>query len=137
VDWAPGKFTYLLKRKIDAAQPAGQHWFTASIRDLNNGRETEIGSLRFDAQQPSLGRAIAAFVEVYGRTSAIPRIAVVFDEPRVDGKRRSGTAVTINYPLNGTDGATRYATAFASDGRAYIYLVPHGITDSLKNESLK
>ncbi len=126
VDWKSGRYTYFLRR----AKRTGGLWFTASVRELASGKETEIGSLRFDASDRSLSESIAAFVEIYGSTSVIPRATIIFSEPRVDGAKRPGTKTTINYPDNDTDGSMRFATASQSGDRVTVTLVPAGVKTS-------
>jgi hypothetical protein len=126
VDWKSGRYTYFLRR----TRRSDGLWFTASVREVASGTETEIGSLRFDASDGSLGAPIAAFVEIYGSTSVIPQVTVIFSEPRVDGSKRRATATTFNYPDNGTDGSTRFATASQSGGRVVVTLVPAGVRNS-------
>jgi hypothetical protein len=126
MDWKSGRYTYFLRR---ANVPRGR-WFTASVKELASGRQTEIGSLRFDDDDGSLGDSIAAFVEVYGSTSVIPQVTVTFSEPRVDGARRSGTVMSIVYPDNGTDGSIRFATAKKSGNRVIVTTQPTGVRSS-------
>ncbi len=136
-DWGAGKYTYTLRRKATEAGPSSGAWFSAAVTNHSTGVRTEIGSLYFDGSSLSLGKDIAAFVEVYGNTSVIPSLAIIFDEPLVDGRRRPGTNVTLNYPSNNTNGEVRFATAFATDRRVYIYLVPSGIKDGKQSENLR
>lgn len=124
--WKSARYTFFLRR---ANVPRGR-WFTASIKELASGTETQIGSLRFDDENGSLAESIAAFVEVYGSTSVIPKVTVTFSEPRVDGARRPETVTTISYPDNGTDGSIRFATAKKSGGRVMVTTVPAGVRNS-------
>jgi hypothetical protein len=126
VPWTSGRYTYFLRR----SKRSPGLWFTASVRELRSGKEVEIGSLRFDSAHRSLAPSIAAFVEIYGATSQIPEVAVIFSEPRVDGARRPGTEMTFVYPENGTDGSIRFATASPRGERVFIDLVPEGLDNA-------
>jgi len=128
VDWKSGRYTYFLRR----SRKTSELWFKASVRELESGKETEIGSLRFDAADRSLAAPIASFVEIYGATSVIPQLTIIFGEPRVDGSRRPATRTTITYPDNGTDGSVRFANASQSGGRVVVTLVPAGVRNSPK-----
>lgn len=126
IDWNAGRYTYFLRR----SKKTPGLWFTASVRELGSGRETEIGSIRFDSADRSLGSSIAGFVEIYGAKSRIPELSVIFSEPRVDGKRRRGTTMSVVYPEHGTDGSVRYATASPAGSRVFIELMPAGVDNT-------
>jgi hypothetical protein len=126
VAWNSGRYTYFLRR----TKKTPGLWFTASVRELRSGRETEIGSLRFGSGDRSLGPSIAGFVEIYGTTSRIPELSVIFSEPRIDGKRRPGTTMSVVYPDHGTDGSVRYATASPEGTHVFIELMPAGVDNA-------
>ena len=126
IAWTSGRYTYFLRR----SQRIRGFWYTASVREVASGKETEIGSLRFDAADRSLSSSIAAFVEIYGSTSRIPELTIIFSEPRVDGSRRPATETSIVYPDNGTDGAIRFATASRAGKRVIVHLVPKGMDNA-------
>jgi hypothetical protein len=121
--WKSGRYTYILRR----AKRSGGLWFTASVKEQASGSETEIGALRFDEKNPSLDESIAAFVEVYGSTSVIPQVTIIFSEPRVDGARRPATEASITYPDNDADGSIRFASATKSGGRVVVTTIPAGV----------
>lgn len=130
IAWTSGRYTYFLRR----SQQIRGFWYTASVREAASGKETEIGSLRFDSADRSLAASVAAFVEIYGTKSRIPELTIIFSEPRVDGSRRPATKVSIVYPDNGTDGAIRFATASQAGKRVIVHLVPEGM-DNVPEET--
>ncbi len=126
-DWSSGSYTYLVRRARSQPTDAAFVWFTAYVRDNSTGSETEIGSLRFEGPDYSLGNAMAAFVEVYGETSPIPRVTIAFSEPRVNGVHRPSTAVRVFYPQNGTTSHLRFATARKRKSEILVSLEPKGV----------
>lgn len=131
--WGSGEYTYFLRKKILNKQV----WLSAAVKNQQNKQETEIGMLRIANDDLALHRAINSFVELYGTTSRIPRLALVFSEPKVDGQYRSNTRSKILYPSNGMSTPQRYASAFPVGRKVYIYLLPSAISDGLKQETLQ
>ncbi len=133
-EWSSGSYTYVVRRQRTLPTDQSFVWFTAYLRNNSDGGETEIGSLRFDGPDYSLGPQIAAFVEVYGSASTIPQVTVVFSEPRVNGVHRPATAVTAIYPSNGTTGQPRFATSRKKQRQIWVTLRPWGIKDGVTEE---
>ncbi len=133
--WQAGHYTYFLRQKKIDGEAAS--WFTASVKNQQSQQETEIGALKIVGTELPLAKAMNAFVEIYGSSSPIPRLAIVIEQPRIDGQWRFDTRSKIIYPNNNTSGQARFATAFPFGKQIFIYLVPPGIGDGLKQETLQ
>jgi hypothetical protein len=133
--WQAGHYTYFLRQKKIDGEAAS--WITASVKNQQSQQETEIGALKIFGAELPLAKAMNAFVEIYGSSSPIPQLAIVIEQPRIDGQWRVDTRSKIIYPNNNTSGQTRFATAFPFGKQIFIYLVPTGINDALKQETLQ
>ncbi len=133
-DWNSGSYAYIVRRARTQPTDASHVWFTAYLRNNSDGRETEIGSLRFEGPDYSLDHRMAAFVEVYGATSVIPPVTIAFSEPRVNGVHRPSTSASAVYPANGTTGQPRFATSTKKQREIWVTLRPWGVADGKTEE---
>ena len=136
VAWNAGSYTYIIRRARFMPTDNKFAWFTAYVRDNSSGVETEIGSLRIDGPNYALSRDLAAFVEVYGSTSIIPVVTVIFGEPRVNGVYRPNTSARVLFPANDTKNKPRFATASRQNREITITLRPEGVNDKVSEQAL-
>jgi hypothetical protein len=137
IEWKEGAYTYSV-RKIRTANSQTPHaWYGAFLKNQSTGLETYIGSLRLDTAQFALGQAMASFVEVYGTKSIIPKIKILFSEPKINGKTRASTAIKAIYPAHGFASPPRFASTILQDGTVNVSTHPTGISDNLKEEQLR
>jgi hypothetical protein len=137
IEWKEGAYTYSV-RKIRTVNSQTPHaWYGAFLKNQSTGLETYIGSLRLDTAQFALGQAMASFVEVYGTKSIIPKIKILFSEPKINGKTRASTAIKAIYPAHGFASPPRFASTILQDGTVNVSTHPTGISDNLKEEQLR
>ena len=137
IEWRGGQYTYVVRRVgqgTDAGTPYA--WFGAFIVDRSTGKETPVGSLRLDGAEFRLGSAMAAFVEVYGTRSSIPKITVAFSEPRIDRRTCASSRTRSIYPSHGIPNAPRFATSALVGDAAVVTTHPAGIRDGVASEIL-
>lgn len=133
--WAEGKYTFIIKREEKVEQEQA-YWFGAYLVDKSNGSTYYYGSLKFRGDSFVLSRTVAAFYEVYGPRSKIPKVAVIFEDPIVNDHPIVAYLVQVNYPDNGLkrDKKIRYSIAEGGFRKTLLATVPTGIVDDVTSE---
>ncbi|MCA9580559.1 MAG: hypothetical protein KC416_02115 [Myxococcales bacterium] len=103
-DWSEGTYTFQLSRRDAGDGPQSHDWFDLTVIDRQTGEEVQVGSLRFERQDPNIPATLSAgpdadttrftsFTEVYSgngvdpgnvRTSAIPKMDVEMTNVQTD-----------------------------------------------------
>ena len=92
-----------------STRPVGEKtctWVGAFVYSHGNDENLFIGALRFPSEELVLSRRVASFVEVYGRAipaEKIPRVDVVFDNLRVNGRQVEAPKSSAIYPTGVPD----------------------------------
>ena len=108
--WGRGTYTWSVsKGAAEEVDGRPSTWFQCRVKDhANPGEIIEIGSLRFEGADFTLGPRQYAFVEVYATAriphSGIPKVEVRFGWPRVNGRPAALKMATAYYPDTGPAG---------------------------------
>ena len=118
--WSPGKYTYKIVR-MDREMVADKActWVGAFVYSHGKDENIFVGALRFPAEKLVLSRRVASFVEVYGRrlpVEKIPKVTVIFDNLKLNGKVVAGPGAMAVYPK----GVPDYAEARLVEDRLVI-----------------
>lgn len=118
--WKKGRYTYRLA-KMDRESVAGKPhtWVGAFVYSHGKDENVFVGALRFPGDDLVLDRKVANFVEVYGErkpVADIPKLAVTFGPPVVNGAAVKGVSAEAVYPK----GVPDYADAVAKDGSLVV-----------------
>jgi hypothetical protein len=118
--WKKGKYTYRLAR-MDQETIDGKPytWVGAFVHAHDKDENIFVGALRFKGEKLVLDRTVANFVEVYGPrrpVADIPKVAVTFGPPVVNGKAALNPSAVAIYPK----GVPDYANAAAKDGSLIV-----------------
>jgi hypothetical protein len=120
--WAKGKYTYKLCR-MDREMVDGQPctWVGAFVYSHGKDENIFVGALRFKGENLLLQRKVANFVEIYGArrpVADIPRLAITFGPPQVNGIPVKGATAEAIYP----PGVPDVAEAVVKEGGLLVTL---------------
>ncbi len=137
--WDEGKYRYSVKKLRTVLEGGNTFtWFAAYVYCYNSANEYYVGSLKFEGDTFTYGKRHAAFLEIYGGTirSEIPKIIVIFNEPKINGRKRNIKSTTINYPDNGykSDNRLRFAYTKIDTDKVAVITTPAGLNDGVTIE---
>ncbi len=131
VAWKAGTYTWGVYKgeTVDrGGKPAT--WFTCRVRDHAGGPAVDVGGLLFEGAEFTFADRHSAFVEVYATAkipkSGIPKVAVSFGRPRLNGEKAALKKVSAYYPdpAKGVPGSPDCATVRADGEKCVVEVGP-------------
>jgi hypothetical protein len=105
--WTKGKYTYRLCRMDrEVVDGEARTWVGAFVYSHGKDENIFVGALRFKGEKLLLQRKVANFVEIYGAArpvADIPKLAITFGSPVVNGVLVKGATAEAVYPLGVPD----------------------------------
>ena len=123
--WTKGTYTYSI-RKVEKEMIDGKPhtWFGCFVKSHKDGKETQVGSLRFEGEDFTFWDRHAAFVEIYATSkipkSGIPRCKVTFGYPMLNGKAPKLKSAFAVYNPKGKAASPQCARAKSAADRVEI-----------------